>query len=399
MASGQASVQRRRLFYVHGFDPRGPAPYHRMFTEEGARQAAIGGYALSAGPRQRGSRTAASWDVTARWDGVTVETHYDFLRWDDLARTMWTTGERALWREMWRSTGAFIRAGALTLARRPAKAGYWAILIPALSVTGFLICLLLAMLACGFTGAAVTAAMGAPWWAGAVAAALPLAFALRVWRKLDSRLGISWISRGMAFILNLAHGRLPDLKARAGVFAGQIAQAAQDNDCDEILIAAHSHGTPLAMLIMEQLLARLPATGACPPIALLTLGQNIATVNHMAPEGGEFHQACAVARDARTVFWLDVTSPSDGASSCRFHPLRRVGEPADRPVRCSPMFHAALAPEVFRRIRPRPFEYHFQYLKATDAPGAYDYFRLTCGPDLLSEFETSWTRFREPSFD
>ena len=68
---------------------------------------------------------------------------------------------------------------------------------------------------------------------------------------------------------------------------------------------------------------------------------------------------------------------------------------AGRPVRRSPQFHLILSRERFRRIRARPFEFHFQYLCASQARGGYDFFRLACGPERLCDFGKAWTRFAE----
>ena len=52
-ASGraEAGVRRRRLFFISGFDPQGPAHYHRLYAEQAALQAAVSGYRVAVGPR------------------------------------------------------------------------------------------------------------------------------------------------------------------------------------------------------------------------------------------------------------------------------------------------------------------------------------------------------------
>jgi hypothetical protein len=133
-------------------------------------------------------------------------------------------------------------------------------------------------------------------------------------------------------------------------------------------------------------------------VSFLTLGQSIAAWDQVA-QGGRFHQNLeAVVRAGseeakRRIAWLDVTSPSDGASSSWLDPFERVEGGAGRPVRRSPHFHLILSPERFRRIRARPFDFHFQYLCASEVRGGYDFFRLACGPERLSGFAKAWTRF------
>ena len=104
----------------------------------------------------------------------------------------------------------------------------------------------------------------------------------------------------------------------------------------------------------------------------------------------------ARVRDAEQVFYrLDVTSPSDELIFGLWprSPRCRIGhnDPAQRPTRRSPQFHMILPPKSFWRIRLRPFEYHFQYLRASETPAAYSYFRLVCGPRLLEDYRVDWT--------
>jgi hypothetical protein len=44
---------RRRIFYISGFDPRGPAHYHCLYAEKAVKQAAVNGLAIEVGPRLR----------------------------------------------------------------------------------------------------------------------------------------------------------------------------------------------------------------------------------------------------------------------------------------------------------------------------------------------------------
>ena len=46
-------VRRRTVFYVAGFDPKGPAFYHDIYRREAPLQAAINGMQITVGERAR----------------------------------------------------------------------------------------------------------------------------------------------------------------------------------------------------------------------------------------------------------------------------------------------------------------------------------------------------------
>ena len=53
------------------------------------------------------------------------------------------------------------------------------------------------------------------------------------------------------------------------------------------------------------------------------------------------------------------------------------------PLVLSAAFTQTLSAERWAALRWRFFRLHFQYLCAFDRPGAYDYFRITAGPETL----------------
>ena len=38
---GAAAVKRRAVFYIEGYDPRGPSHYHGLYRDEAAKQAKL----------------------------------------------------------------------------------------------------------------------------------------------------------------------------------------------------------------------------------------------------------------------------------------------------------------------------------------------------------------------
>lgn len=386
-----ALVRRRQVFYIHGFDPRGPAPYHRMFVESAAAQAKVDGAEIRVGARRRPDPGCAEWTIEALFDGQAVTTHYTFLRWDDLARALWTRGEGRLFRAFLGWFGELIAAGFIGRARRRARPGFLAVLTPPLAVALFLAALSLTAGLAGAAGLRLAPLAGLPAWAGGALATLPFIAAPWGWKLVDRTFSLSWLSRCFSFICDASQGRIPELDRRAALFGDRILKAAREGGWDEILVVGHSQGACVAAMALVRALGRDPGLGEKAQVSLLTLGQPIAVWTQL-PGSSWFRDELEVLAKAKSIAWLDVTSPSDGASACGVGPLDGLAaDTPERPRRRSPRFHLILRPETFRFIRRRPFDYHFQYLRDSQVPRAYDYFRLTCGPESLRAFDQGWT--------
>jgi hypothetical protein len=90
--AGQRVVRRRAVFYVAGYDPRGPLWYHGIYRREGARQAELSGMRFAVSRREKTSSDVVTWKVEAETGGVETATDYHFLRWDDVVRQYWPRG-------------------------------------------------------------------------------------------------------------------------------------------------------------------------------------------------------------------------------------------------------------------------------------------------------------------
>lgn len=382
------AVRRRCICYIHGFDPRGPAPYHRLLQQEASRHAALRGGLLQLGRRHNKGRLVSQWSLDRRTDDTEVKVDFLFLRWDDIARQRWTRGRGALLAQLFTWIRDMSRSGGFSYARRGARPGYLAMLTAPIALIG-----------CGMATIVLSLVIAAagwlliPPWGALLGLAGPF-FGLRLWDILDRSWNISWLSCCFAFILDQAHNRLPPLEQRYGQFAEIILQQAADPEIDELLVVGHSQGTCVAACSLARALSREPELGVKnAKISLLTLGQSISLVTHLAGKGS-FHDDLALLAQADPIFWLDVTSPSDGVSACGLHPLDGVtGAPPGRPARRSPRFHLILKPDYFRRVRRQPFEFHFQYLRTPDVAGGYNFFDLACSSAPLKEYRHRWTRF------
>jgi hypothetical protein len=386
-APAAAAVRRRHVFYVSGFDPQGPAHYHRLYADEGPRQAAVSGYSLSVGRRERTGPSSSTWAVEGRFDGhaASVAARVEFLRWDDIVRAHWP---RSRWQVM---------LGALaSTARQVANGALWRVLktswpaFVVLAAPPLLVVTLVVWAAA--TAVAVAGAWGSGrWLAGLVglAASGGAWYAFAGWA--EAKVQMAWLMRSTRFILQQAVGRAPDLEARLDEFGARIAEVWAAGEADEVLVVGHSSGAMLAVSAVARALVAGAAPSGRAPLSLLTLGECIPMLSYQ-PEAAAFRDELARLATRRDVEWLDVTAPPDGCCFALVDPTApaRAAFPSvppgwQPPKRLSARFAQMFPAEEYRCIRRDKYRCHFQYLMASGKPVDYDYFAITAGPLRLRD--------------
>ena len=58
-----APVLRRRVCYLSGFDPQGPAHYHQLYATQAALQSGVNGWPITVGPRRKAGPQIARVDA------------------------------------------------------------------------------------------------------------------------------------------------------------------------------------------------------------------------------------------------------------------------------------------------------------------------------------------------
>ena len=406
--SGKPQVRRRHVFYMSGFDPKGPAHYHRMYTDEAALAGEVGGYRAEVGKRRKLSNHSAGWQVHyqggATEAAAEVSTEVEFLRWDDIVRDHWPRHPGVLAADLVRTTRLYLRTGALwrmfTLSWPPVVA----LVVPFLILLALVLALPLALLAGGWLGHSLnTGGYGAPlaWLAGATAAAALFGAAFAGARLAEQRLNMQWLLRSYAFTGRQGTSGWPVLETRLDAFALAITQrvslAAQARDpaaahaagtaCDEVLIVAHSSGSIMAVSALARAMVLDPQlTQRGPQVSLLTLGHWTPLLSSL-PSASQFRtELDRLARDP-ALDWVDFTAPPDGCCFALTDPITAAGLPAaarpDHPRLLSPRFASLFSPTRYASIKRDRFHLHFQYLMASELPGDYDYTAITAGPLTL----------------
>ena len=228
--SGDGAISKRHVFYIPGFDPRGPRHYHTLYRENAARQAAVNGWALDIGPRRKLGDFVHRWAVR----GAGVETTYDFLAWDDIVRANWRGGVKARLRDLLGFYGSRVIVDLVPPVARQS---------PRRLLTGFypLLSLLLLVALCVLAFVLIAAAGN---WA-AMSILLAAAAAAILWAAgvmLAERCAVFWLLKIFSFCARWGRGEIPALNARAGLFADHIASVLNKTDAQEVMIVGHSIG-------------------------------------------------------------------------------------------------------------------------------------------------------------
>lgn len=376
-------VQRRRVFYIPGYDPFHPRRYRELYRKEAAAQAEISGYEIGLRPKHGGG--AYGWHVEAHMEGATVESDIDVLVWSDIVKDSMDGSIPATYAQLVRTAWEYIATGALFRLMRLRKGPVIAALYP----VGMLLVQLALALVLG-AGAFAVAGL-AQMWIGGFATALGLvawAFVsvatLRWFKARDARLFAYYLMHDYAYSARFRGANPPELEARMAEFADTIAQAL-DGEADEVLVVGHSSGAHLAVSVLSDLIraGRVPAQG--PALGFLSLGQVVPMVSFLRDAHrlrGDLKYLCT--REELT--WVDVTAPGDGCAFALCDPVAVSGvapEGKRWPLVFSAQFTRSLSPERWKALRWRFFRLHFQYLCAFDRPLDYDYFRITAGPLTL----------------
>lgn len=382
-------VRRRRVFYVPGFDPHPDARYHRLFRDEGARQAAISGYRLKVGPPER---SAHRLDWTALYEadsGLRVETDLRVCSWRDLVSARMS---QPLWRRLLRGYGAYGRlflSGDLFRLSRHSWRPMIPMLYPAVATGLYLAASLGAGLA--VLALMVWALGGAGWVPGAAGGIFAARAVFRRLRKKDARIFGFYLLDCYALMQDHARGAAPELEARLESFAEDLVAASHSGLYDEILVAGHSLGAAFAAEICGRAFARDPQLaqrGA--RIGVLTLGQILTAFCAVGGTRGAAVAAAARALAARPdAVWIDVTSQADGACYALVDPLAggRAPPSAERragPKLVSARFRDTMDEAEYARLRRKWHRLHFQYLHAFARPGIFEYFAICAGPTSLA---------------
>lgn len=372
-------VRKRLVFYLSGFDPRGPAHYHSLYAEQAKLHTPLNRLDLAIGKRRRSGSLANAWTITAN-GGETV-TEYEFLRWDDIIRNHWPKNEWELLKSAVPTYWVFFKSNLIGRLLKIAWPSALTVSYPIIAFLGlWLLGLLLAVLSGVFL----------PLYAGLPLAAGILAGTFWLGRWLDTRFRSFWLLRVYGAMQPWAYGRIPELDHRLREFAADMVAKIRASDAEEILLVGHSVGTILTVPLVTELLKLEPDLGRTgPTFALISLGNCLPLVS-LLPGSRKLRDDLKTVATAPGVRWLDFSARRDGASVTQVDPLKVSGvsrpegipvRPQQFPVRIVKMF----PPERYDIIKKDIFRIHFQYIMAGELLTDYDFFAITAGSAGIAE--------------
>lgn len=372
-----SGVQRRRVHYFSGFDPRGAAHYHRVCRDEATKPQPQGGV-VHVGRREKESRSFSRWQVT--WQAsaerpASVHIDHVFMNWDDLIRAHWSRSPWALMREFVQTYVAIVRDVGPKRVKEMYDNAYLTGILPAAYLLGTL---LLGVL----LGLGASLAVG-PWgWL-----ATPALVAV-LW-SYGNRKGLFWLLRIFNFIIRMGRGPLLDVQVRTREWVDDIVQRQQRDPVDEVLLVGHSVGTLLMADAADQLLRdpRWQALQQGRTTGMVTMGQCYPFVA-MVPRAKAFRETLQRLCSQPALQWWDVSARIDPLCFFNTHPLARSGvehEGLALPVLHNVKFFQMYEPANWARIRADKLQTHFLYLSTPDKVGNFHLYDVLYGPRSLQQ--------------
>ncbi|MFT3989352.1 hypothetical protein [Aestuariivirga sp.] len=378
------TVKNRIVFYIEGYDPRGPSHYHRLYRDEAAKQQAVNGLALNIGARRNVDAAESQWDI----DAGETRTTYRFLRYDDIMRARWSKTTSAILRDILRYSFAFLWRGVFAKVLFTS----WPMFLTITLAPGLL--LLAALIA--LVVFAITALFTSTGWA-ALIASVTLAGLIALRPVIEPRSNAFWLARILAFMSDQGGGKADDIEARVHEFSSRISSAVNDPSTDEVLLIGHSVGTQLAVAAAARAMQDKAQTAR---LSLLTLGHTIPLVGLQPGAEAYRRELIAVAHDPR-ISWIDISAAIDSACFPLTDPVAASGlAAAASPKLVSARFPKLFSPGSYKTLKRDFSRAHFQYLMAAEIAGDYDYFLITAGDKTLArrfrhlQSNTSFNRFR-----
>ena len=380
-----APVQRRHVFFVSGFDPKGASYYHGLYAAQAKQQGTVTGVSYAVGGRSKCPNGNTRWTVDAGSPLGSTRTTYEYVRWDDIVRARWPRSAFGVLAGSARAYASAIASGrALARVWQVAPKTLFSLAYPALFWLAVSLVAVLAGLAVAAVVRSGFAGAGPSWkflfagltMVGVFAAAL----------QWERRLHTSWLLRIYQFAADWAAGRIEALPTRLDGLAGDIERRLAEPEIDEVLLVGFSVGSMLAVSAAARL-ARSAVPERLGKLSLLTLGHCIPLLGLM-PRATAFRAELARLGELPALAWADFSSPTDWGSFALVDPvalcLGSDDAPRRGPVLASPRFHTLFQPATYAQIRGDKRRMHLQYLMAGELAGTYDYFALTAGPLRLA---------------
>ena len=375
-------IQRRQVFYLSGFDPRGASFYHRIFKEEALKQSKVNGIKVKVKARKKQAKFSQKWEVEAEDQGQQIITQYEFLCWDDIVRQNWIKSFWSIFIDFIYVSWVYITTGTLLRVAKSSPTPTITGLYPAIFILSSGLLAILSFYAC-----VVFFSVFNLMWLGCLFGLIVFVVIVYISKLLGDRVNVFWLLRTYAFTSRWAEGKIPSLDQRLDLFAEQIFEVLQRNKQDEVIIIGHSVGTMLSVAIVAQIIRKIDNDQMNHSINMITLGECIPLLS-LLPKATAIRKDLACLSSTKYLYWVDYTSPVDGACFPLVDPVK-VSLPKQLfysgPLLLSTRFHKLLDPIYYKKIRRNFYKMHFLYLMSHNKQGEYDFFAMTLGKQSLKK--------------
>ncbi|MCV3375721.1 DUF829 domain-containing protein [Campylobacter sp. IFREMER_LSEM_CL2151] len=368
--------QKRDVFYIAGYDPRGYRHYYAMFKKNLTEQNILLNYDYTL--------SKAQVDAYAFWQIQTphTSTTYTFLSWNDIVKKNWSEGIKDALSDcysffrIYTITGLFLKFG--KESPHQLITGYYPFFYVLLSLIFTLFC-----------------AFGSLFYLqnfhivlGILAFILSLVFLPKMLYKLGKKLAVFWIARICSFCANWEKNSQGELELRMDDFARVIFEKLKENVNDknyELILSAHSVGTVLCINVLAKVLRKCEKENiSFENLKVLTLGECIPLVSYQKRSFG-FRKDLEYL-GSKNLIWYDFTSIIDGACFAQVDFIRTSGVKAQfSPKYLSAKFHTLYKSKDYKKIKKDKYKAHFLYLFATQIQGVYNFFEFVIGKNKLEE--------------
>jgi len=374
-------IKRRRVIYVHGYDPQGAVGYYGLFEHSWKKFKNVWSVKSSLGPLKIESDDLASWTVTSSGPGWEVFTDYGFVRYEDIITEnmnrpiIWQIFAALHW-----VLDDLISGATARIVRASWRFQMHHFLFQLLLVVwigfSFLAGWLALIVARNFLGLTL-------WAAVPLAAAIGVAvfYALR---PFVDHFFVLRINNHWPYLRKFGRGQPTCLDRPVNAGVERLLAAANATDVDEVLLIGHSGGAPLVLPIVALALERDPDLGRRgPSIVVVTMGSIMPAVA-LHPRAQWMREMVRRVALEPSVQWIDCQARKDILHFWSLDPVGGIGVKTDpqwhNPLIWQIRFRDVMSPDSYERNRMNFFRLHYQFIMAADRRAPYDYVMLTCGP-------------------
>jgi pimeloyl-ACP methyl ester carboxylesterase len=376
----QASVARRAVFLVGGYERNDSAGFFRRIGREMARFSACWGIdAQMQEPVATPDGIAATAHIAYRGADGACGSELTFLSFDDLVKR---DGARSFVVRIGVYLVSFLDYVVSGTLFRLFKANWrfgLYFLYPVVVLSGFL--------GIGY-GVFRLVALASVSGSSILAVLFGLLAAYAVGRFVGRRYFVFHLMDLWSFSREHLRGRRPDMDQRLDAWSQLVDQRLKEGNFDEVLLVGHSTGGALILDVAHLLAERLTAEGRTVDFTLLTVGStSLKVCLHPAAKRARMRLEGLARYPA--IRWTEFQALTDIINFYKCDPYRLAGLTHQRgdefPRMFQVRFRDMLVADSYKRIKRNFFRVHYQFISANSRRYFYDFFLICCGTRRLEQ--------------